>query len=97
MKGRTYVLGIPHDVRVGRKSACFEAELDDHRTVQMVVYDDGTVLVRGWGNAPQLVGNMTQVSFEARVSPQDPTTDEHCNPLPAAATHDAQTPGPEED
>ena len=63
-------------------SAILEVELGDHRTVQLVVREDGTVSLRGWGNKPMKMGNSTQMEFSAVLQKQGPVFCEGCfNPL----------------
>lgn len=66
MKARAYVHGhaVPLDNANNPGSTILEVELDDGRTVQLVVNDTGHIGVRAWGNIPAKVGNTAQVSFE---------------------------------
>ena len=60
--------------------AIFEAELDDGRTVQLSVHNNGRVFLRGWGNIPKLVGNSNTLELTAVLAPEPPLPeDQQCN------------------
>jgi hypothetical protein len=56
-------------------SVVLEVELDDGRTVQMAVEDNGRIFLRGWGNTPALLGNANAVEFRCQLAPEEQT---HC-------------------
>lgn len=75
---RAYVHGRP--VALPRAlgnlgSAVLEVELEDGRTVQLVVSGNGDVHLRAWGNVPAKIGNMNRTGFSARVEFEEQTTD----------------------
>jgi len=76
MKARIYNHGSPHDLsdKVSgfgeHQSACFEVELDDGRTLQLVVYGTGRYYMRGWGNIPKLVNNMDDLTASGILAPK---------------------------
>lgn len=77
MIARTYVMGQPKFIEVNDPhSAVIEIELDDGRTVQLVVNKDGTIYLRGWGNIPGKVGNSNKVEFVCELN-KEPQT--HCH------------------
>lgn len=75
-----YVAGktVPIEGAVNQGSAILEVRLDDGRTVQLCVNNDGGVNLRGWGNVPGKVGNSTRLDFSAYLPHEDPTTCETC-------------------
>jgi len=77
MKAFAYIHGKPLQLQgvSNPGSIVLEVRLDDDRTVQLVVRDDGEIQVRGWGNIPILVGNGNQVEFACRLTPEEQT---HC-------------------
>jgi hypothetical protein len=74
MIARTYVAGRASNVSTNPYSAVLEAELSDGRTVQMSVYENGDIHVRGWGNIPAKVGNQNAVSLTCKLQLEAQTT-----------------------
>jgi hypothetical protein len=65
---------------------CVDIIMDDGRTYQMHVQENGDVFLRCWGNNPNLVGNGTTAQYHASVPFREPTTDEMGNLLEVAPT-----------
>jgi hypothetical protein len=42
-----------------------DVELQDGRTVQLIVNGDGSIDLRGWGNIPIKLGNDNRLNFRA--------------------------------
>ena len=75
---RAYVGGRPISLpeALGNPgSAVLEVELEDGRTVQLVVSGEGDVHLRAWGNVPAKIGNMDRTSFSAHVQFEEQNTD----------------------
>lgn len=60
-------------------SAIVEVVLDDDRTVQLSVQNDGSVFLRGWGNVPAKVGNWNRLNLAAKIEKEAATTCEVCH------------------
>ena len=75
MKAFAYVHGKPLPLQgvSNPGSIVLEVVLDDDRTVQLVVRDNGEIQVRGWGNTPILLGNGNQVEFMCRLAHEEQT------------------------
>jgi len=74
---RAYVMGKPvvlHNI-LNSGNVVLEVELDDGRTVQLVVSGDGEIHLRAWGNVPAKIGNMDRTGFSAVVPCEEQTTD----------------------
>ena len=75
---RAYVSGNPivlHEALGNSDSVVLEVELEDGRTVQLVVSGDGRVDLRAWGNVPAKLGNDYLTSFDAVIPFQRQTHD----------------------
>lgn len=70
--GQAFSFGQCVNVTAVGQFTLFETELDDGRTIQLAVHDDGVVRLTCWGNFPLKVGNMEQASFAALITPQSP-------------------------
>lgn len=83
MKLRSYVGGAAVDLsqHVQHHAAVVEVELDDHRTVQLVVDRAGSIHLRAWGNTPMLLGNWNKVGMDAELAYEPATCDEYGNRL----------------
>lgn len=83
MKLRNYKNGTPIDLShaLGTHAAVVEVELDDGRTVQMVVRHDGAVDLRAWGNSPMRLGNGNKTAIRFVVAHEPATCDDHGQPL----------------
>ena len=77
---RAYVGGVetPIEGIANPGSVILEVELEDGRTVQFCVNEDGHVEVRGWGNIAAKLGNMNSLQFNANLAFEEPTTCEVC-------------------
>lgn len=80
MKARAYVMGraVPLEGIANGASTILEVELDDGRTVQLVVDCGGRIGLRAWGNIPAKVGNSTQAGFECHLNFDEQTTCPTC-------------------
>lgn len=58
------------------RGAIVEVEMNDGRTIQLCVDEDGEVNLRGWGNIPGKVGNWSRMNFTAQLLSEVPT---HCD------------------
>ena len=77
MKVRAYVMGRAIELE-GVNNPTLEVEFDDGRTVQLVVNDDGGILLRGWGNIPSKLGNSNSVQMYCDLQYQEPKTCHIC-------------------
>ena len=75
MKVVNWIMGQPHPVVSHTNSVCISVTADDGQVIQFQVYSDGSYHIRGWGNAPEKLGNGTQMSASGHLYPQEPT---HC-------------------
>lgn len=72
MKAVSYIGGIPKQIPINHCGAVLEVQLQDGRTVQLSVGDDGLVNLRAWGNVPAKVvnGDQAGASFKLAFEPQ---------------------------
>ena len=74
MKTRTYIHGRAVPLELNNPgSTILEVEMDDGRTVQLVVNDTGHIGLRAWANIPINVGNATQATFECLLQFEEQT------------------------
>ncbi len=80
MKIFSWVLGekklLEHTGNLG--GATVQINLEDDRTVQIDVREDGTVFLRGWGNTPDRLGNVNKMEFHGKLEKEEPNTCIRC-------------------
>lgn len=73
-----HVHDIPVNTHANGANAVIEVELNDGRTVQLYINEEGDFCIRGWGNVPAKIGNMNRITLACHIEHEPQTTCSIC-------------------